>query len=229
MLTLGIDIGGTGIKMLVLDDHAQPVTQRARVETPQPSTPGAVVDAITALVPAQGAFDRVSVGFPGVVTGGVVATAPNLDTEVWHGFDLAGALESRLGKPVRVCNDADVQGFGAIEGHGVELVLTLGTGLGSALFADGRLVPNLELGHHPFRGRKTYEMLLGKIALASAGKKKWRRRVARAIAQLEPIFNYRRLYLGGGNAKLLRPEDLPANVTIVANLAGLTGGLSLWR
>lgn len=227
--TLTIDIGGTGIKMMVLDENAQPVTERARIETPSAATPSAVLNAVAVLVPTQGAFDRVSVGFPGVVFDGIVATAPNLGTAEWRGFNLAAALEAGLGKPVKVCNDADVQGFGAIEGKGVELVLTLGTGVGSALFVDGRLVPNLELGHHIYRGKKTYEDYLGKAALEAAGKKKWRRRVLKAIAALEPIFNYRRLYLGGGNTKILDAASLPENVKAVDNLAGLLGGIALWR
>lgn len=228
-LTLTIDIGGTGIKMLVLDEHAQPVTERAREETPSPATPAAVLAVIGTLVKSQGKFDRVSVGFPGVVMEGVVATAPNLGTENWKGFDLAKELTNQLGCPVKVANDADVQGFGAVEGRGVELVLTLGTGVGSALFIDGRLVSNLELGHHPAKGKKTYEMLMGKKALEKIGKKKWRKRVIECIEQIEPIFNYRMLYLGGGNAKLLKPDELPANVQIVANLAGLLGGIALWK
>jgi polyphosphate glucokinase len=227
--TLTIDIGGTGIKMLVLDESAAAITERARVETPSPATPEAVLNAIATLVPTQGPFDRVSVGFPGVVTDGVVSTAPNLGTDHWRGFDLASALETGLGKPVRVCNDADVQGFGAIEGKGVELVLTLGTGVGSALFLNGRLVPNLELGHHIFRGKKSYEDCLGKAALEEVGKKKWRKRVRRAVKALDPIFNYRVLYLGGGNTKLLDPAELPSNVKTVDNLAGLLGGIALWR
>lgn len=229
VLTLTIDIGGTGTKMIVLDERAQPITERAREETPNPATPEAVLAAIGRLVQTQGKFDRVSVGFPGVVFDGVIRTAPNLGTEYWANFDLAAAIQKLVQKPVRVANDADVQGFGAIEGQGVELVLTLGTGVGSALFVDGVLVPNLELGHHPAKGKKTYEMLLGKKALEKAGKKKWRKRVLECVEQLDPIFNYRTLYLGGGNAKLLPPDSLPKNTKIVANLAGLLGGIALWR
>ena len=125
-------------------------------------------------------------------------------------------------------NDADVQGFGAICGRGVELVLTLGTGVGSALFVDGRLVPNLELAHHPFRKGKSYEDHLGKTALGSIGKKKWNQRVIRAIQQLEKLFNYDHLYVGGGNARKINVK-LPGNVKIVSNVAGLLGGIALWR
>jgi polyphosphate glucokinase len=226
--TLAIDIGGTGIKGLVLDGNGKALSERVRVPTPEPATPRAVLAAIKRLVAKQPAFDRVSVGFPGVVLDDVIETAPNMDKS-WHGHDLGAALRRLTKKPVRVCNDADVQGLGDVSGKGVELVLTLGTGLGSALFVDGKLVPNLELGHHPFRDDKTYEDLLGRAALEKHGKKRWRKRVAQAIAQLQPIFNFRTLYLGGGNAVELRQKDLPKNVRMRSNEAGLLGGIMLWR
>lgn len=226
--TLTIDIGGTGLKMLVLDALGHPVSERSRVATPQPATPAAVLRALGGLVRRQPRFDRVSAGFPGVVHDGVVKTAPNLDPS-WSGHDLAASLRKLTRKPARVCNDADVQGLGDVHGKGVELVLTLGTGLGSALFVDGRLVPNLELGHHPFRGGKSYEDLVGRAALEKAGKKRWRKHVRAAIAQLDPIFNYRTIYLGGGNARHLKREDLPPNARITSNEAGLLGGIALWH
>lgn len=225
--TLAVDIGGTGIKVITLDDKGVPVTERVRQETPQPATPDAIIKVIVEVAVKQGEFDRVSVGFPGVVRNGKTETAHNLDKK-WLGFDLGKALFKKLGKPVRVCNDADVQGYGAIEGHGVELVITLGTGVGSALFVNGRLVPNLELGHHPYRRGKTYEEMLGMKALDKIGKKKWNKRVERAISQLYALFNYDHLYIGGGNAKKMRFK-LPANVRTVENLAGLLGGIALWR
>jgi polyphosphate glucokinase len=225
--TLAIDIGGTGLKMLVLDEAGDALTDRGRIETPRPATPAAVLDALVALSAEQGVFDRVSCGFPGVVTEGVVYNAPNLD-DGWPGFALAEALATRLGKPTRVANDADVQGYGAVQGKGVELVITLGTGLGSALFVDGVLIPNLELGHHPFRDGKTYEQELGSLGLKAGSKKAWRKRVHEAIGCLERLFNYRTLFIGGGNAKKLK-DDLPDNVTVVDNRAGLLGGIALWR
>ncbi len=224
--TLAVDIGGTGVKALVLDMDGRPITQRARVDTPRPATPAAVIAAIVGLAAQQGAFDRVSVGFPGVVRDGVTETAPNLDPR-WIGVHLQDRLSKRLRKPVRVCNDADVQGFGVIAGHGVELVITLGTGLGSALFVDGKLVRNLELAHHPTWKGKTYENWLGAAALKRGGKKRWNNRVARAVRLLGRTFNYDRLYIGGGNARKLTLE-LPSNVRTVPNLAGLLGGIALW-
>ncbi len=225
--TLSIDIGGSGIKTFVLDAQGNPLTDRARRPTPDTPTPEAVLRELDLLIGEQGEFDRISVGFPGVVCGGEVRSAVNLDPS-WVGFNLAEALKKNTGKPTRVANDADVQGLAVVEGAGVELVLTLGTGLGSALFVDGHLVPNLEMGHHPFRKGHTYEDYLGAASLEDKGKKKWNGYLAEAIANLERLFNYRRLYLGGGNAKKIEME-LPANATTVPNVAGLLGGIALWR
>ncbi len=225
--TLAIDIGGTGLKALVLGADGQALTERARIDTPRPATPSALVPAIVQLVEPLGAFDRISIGFPGVVVDGVTLTAPNLHKQ-WRGFDLARAITERLHRPVHVLNDAGVQGYGVVEGRGVEMVLTLGTGLGCALYHEGRYVPNLELAHHPFRGSKTYEDYVGAKALHRVGKKKWNRRVAKVVEQIQPIWNPRWIYLGGGNAKHLSIE-LPSNVTITPNIAGLMGGIMLWH
>jgi polyphosphate glucokinase len=127
-----------------------------------------------------------------------------------------------------VANDADIQGLAVIEGRGLEMLITLGTGLGSAMYVDGRLVPNLELGHHPFRRGKTYEDLVSNAERKRIGKRRWNRRVRRVIAQIAPIFNYRRLYIGGGNARHLIGDDLPENVSVIDNVAGLLGGVKLW-
>src|SRR5438094_1520169 len=225
--TLAIDIGGTGIKALVLSATGKPLSERSRVKTPRPATPGAVINTIVELAKQQGEFDRVSVGFPGVVSRGITLNAPNLNGR-WSGFRLADVLSKKLGKPVRVANDADVQGYGVISGEGVELVITLGTGFGSGLFVDGKLVPNLEIGHHPLQKDKTYEDLLGDAALKKVGKRKWNKRLVRAIQTMDLVFNYDRLYIGGGNAARITVK-LPENVKIVSNAAGLLGGLALWR
>ncbi len=224
--TLAIDIGGTGLKAMVLDPVGKELSERVRVPTPRPATPSAVLGALKGLLSGLGAFDRVSCGFPGVVVDGVTRTAPNLHP-TWAGFDLAHALRALTKRPARAINDAGVQGFGVIKGHGVEMLLTLGTGMGCALFVDGIYVPNLELAHHPFRHKKTYEDYVGAKALEDVGKKKWNHRVARVIAQVDPIWNPQHLYLGGGNAKHLT-IDLPAHVSITSNVAGLLGGIALW-
>jgi len=229
--TLCIDIGGTGLKALVVDAKGKALTERARVETPRPATPRAVLAELTKLVSSvKVGFDRVSVGFPGVVVEGVVKTAPNLHTS-WGGVKLAQVLEKKLRAPTRVLNDAGVQGFGVIAGHGVEMVLTLGTGLGCSLFVNGSYVPNLELAHHPFKDGRTYEEYVGNAAYEKIGKKKWGKRVLKILAQIDPIWNPTRIYLGGGNAKHLErvKKSLPKHVAVTDNLAGLLGGIALWQ
>jgi polyphosphate glucokinase len=226
MRTLCIDIGGTGLKALIVDGKGKPLTERVRVETPRPATPKAVVDELGKLLKSVGKYDRVSVGFPGVVAEGIVRSAPNLDGK-WAGIPLADAQAKNLGKKVRALNDAGVQGYGVIEGLGVEMVITLGTGMGCALYLDGRYVPNLELAHHPFRDGKTYEEYVGARALDKVGKKEWNKRVAKILRQIDPIWNPRRIYLGGGNAKHLK-IDLPKHVKVTSNVAGLLGGIALW-
>jgi polyphosphate glucokinase len=225
--TLCIDIGGTGVKALVLAQDGATLTDRARIETPRPATPEAVLKAIWTVIEPLGEFDRISVGFPGVVIDGVTKTAPNLHPE-WADFPLGKALAEGSRRPVRVLNDAGVQGYGVIEGKGVEMVLTFGTGMGTALYMNGKYVPNLELAHHPLKKGKTYEEYVGKAALKKIGKKKWNKRVQDVIEQVLPIWNPRRLYLGGGNAKHLK-LDLPPNVSITPNIAGLLGGIALWH
>ena len=216
--TLVIDVGGSGIKATLLNDLGKSVSERLRRESPSSGMPGAVMDIIVALATQLEPFDRISVGFPGVVINGIVKQAPNLAKE-WQGFNIAEVLQARFKKPIRVANDADVQGFGAIAGTGVELVVTLGTGVGTSLFVDGRLVPNLEIGRDKLRNS----------ALQKVGKKRWNRRLLRFITRLDEIFHFTKLYVGGGNSKEVDVSLLPANVTIISNLNGLNGGIALWR
>ena len=227
VITLAIDIGGTGIKELLLDGKGKPISEREREDTPQPATPTAVLNVIDSIAARIGKFDRASVGFPGVVKRGATLTAHNLHPK-WVGFDLEKVLSRRWRKPVRVANDAAVQGYAAIQGKGVELVITLGTGFGSSLFTNGYLVPGLELAHHPWRQDKTYEDYLGKHGLEKYGRKRWNKLLLKAIEQIEALFNYDHLYIGGGNA-LKIDLPLPKQVTRVPNEDGLLGGVVLWR
>lgn len=225
--TLSVDIGGSGVKVMVLDNSGNPLTEKLRVQTPQPASRKLVIDAILKLAQMAGEFERISVGFPGVVRNGVTNTAVNLDSD-WIGFDLATALFQSLKKPVKVVNDADMQGLAAIAGVGVELVVTLGTGFGSALFVNGKLVPNLEMGHHRFRKGDSYEEQLGRAALKKIGDEKWNKRLKKAIDSLQSLFNYDCLYIGGGEAKNIDIE-LPSNVKVIPNVYGLLGGIALWQ
>jgi len=226
-ITLAIDIGGSGLKAMLLDKDGQPVSERQRVVTPVVPAPKPVLAALEELrklLPAS--FDRVSVGFPGVIKHGTTYTAVNLHPG-WMGFPLQVELEKRWKKPVRVCNDAAVQGYGAIRGEGVEMIITLGTGMGGSLFTEGRLCPGLELGHHPWK-KRTYEDYIGRRGLDKYGKKAWNTFLEEAIAQTANTFNWDHLYLGGGNAKKIEFK-LPKNVEIVSNETGLLGGVALWK
>lgn len=226
--TLAIDVGGTGLKAAVIDAAGTLLTDRVRTDTPVGAPPEKIIEVLTRLVAPLGAYERVAVGFPGVVRKGRVLTAPNLGNDRWNGHDLAGNLGRALGRPVRVANDADLQGMAVIAGNGVEMVVTLGTGFGTGIYLDGRLGPHLELSHHPFRNGETYDQQLGNAARQEIGNRRWTKRVMKAIVNIRILTKFDHLYLGGGNAKKL---DLPLDpdVTIISNEAGIRGGVALWR
>ncbi len=225
--TLSVDVGGTGLKASVLDAAGKMMVERVRVETPQPCPPLLLVKCLVKLVKSLPPFDRVSVGFPGVVRDGIVLTAPNLNDTKWFRFPLAKALEKEWGKPVRILNDADMQGLAVISGKGLEMVVTLGTGVGTALYRDGELMTHLELAHHPVVKDKTYNQYIGDSVLKEKGRKKWNKKVLKAIGFLETLINYDRLYLGGGNSREISFK-LDKNMKIVSNEAGILGGIALW-
>ena len=240
--TLAIDVGGTGLKASVLDAAGKLVADRVRVPTRYPCPPDGLVDALGTLVAPLPAFDRVSVGFNGVVRKGVVLTAPHFVTRTgvlgtpvvgkllaaWTDFGLADALAARLGRPVRVANDADIQGLEVASGSGLEFVVIFGTGIGTALLLDGKLMPHLELAQHPFRKGETYDEQLGDVTLHKIGLKRWRRRVEEALSNFHKLINYDRLYVGGGNSRFLLGH-LDPSVTVVDNIAGILGGIKLWE
>jgi len=225
-ITLAIDIGGTGLKMQALSPEGRPISDRLRVPTPEPATTTAIMAGLDDLKVSVPLFHRVSVGFPGVIKEGKTLTAANLDPG-WIDFPFAKTLEKRWGKPVRMANDCAVQGYGVVQGRGVELVITLGTGMGSALFTHGVLCPGLELGHHPWR-KKTYEDYLGKRGLLKYGLRRWNKLVKLAIAQTSATFNWDTLYIGGGNSKKVTLKHGP-EIKIISNEEGLLGAMALWR
>lgn len=212
---------------MLLDAVGKPLTDRLRTPTPEQPTPASVLVALDTLKEQVPAFDRVAVGFPGVVKRGIVYTAANLHPK-WVEFHLQTELEKRWKRPVRVANDAAVQGYAAIEGNGVEMILTLGTGLGSAIYTDGRLCPGLELAHHPWRKGKTYEDFLGRRGFKKHGAKKWNKLLVQAIEQTASTFNWDFLYIGGGNAKEINFK-VSKNIKVISNQDGLLGGVALWK
>jgi polyphosphate glucokinase len=237
--TLAIDIGGSGLKAIVLTPDGEMASDRTRRETPYPCTPPVLLDELSALAASQPAHDRVSVGFPGAIRRGRVREVPAFsrrgpgmppDPELvaeWSGYELESALAERFGKPTRVANDADVQGCAVVSGHGMELVVTLGTGIGCAVFFDGVLLPHMELSHGTFGGT-SIEVACGDNERQKIGKDAWRARVAEALDALEAMVLPDHLYVGGGNAKKLDPETIGPNRTIVPNISGLLGGIALW-
>ena len=156
-------------------------------------------------------------------------TAPHWGTKEWANFELATKLSQRMGgAAARLINDAEMQGLAVIKGKGLELVVTLGTGAGTALFRDGEIMPHLELAHHPIYKKKTYNDYIGDRALKKAGKKHWNKRIACMIGILYRLLHFDRLFLGGGNATKIS-MCLPENTRVVSNDAGIEGGAMLWR
>ena len=224
---LSIDIGGSHIKATILDDKGTLQMDYEKTPTPMPSTPDNLIAATQKLVKNFPAFDLISVGFPGYVRKGVIKTAPNLGTEAWKDFDLAKAFENALRKPARVVNDADMQGLGLVSGKGLELVVTLGTGFGTALLVDGQLLPHLEISHHPISKGKDYDEYIGDRALQKEGVKKWNNRMKKVLKVMKTVITYDTLYIGGGNDDKLNFK-LDKNIKIVTNQQGIKGGSRLW-
>jgi polyphosphate glucokinase len=240
--TLAVDVGGSGFKAAVLDPHGTMLTERARADTPYPCPPQVFVGALRQLVDQLNVdYHRVSVGFPGLVRHGRVYNIPSLsrreyggpaDPELaaaWSGFDLGTALSASFDAPVKVANDADVQGCAVARGEGFEFVITLGTGVGTALFSQSVLLTHLELGHAQFRKGETFEDQLGNTARKEVGNERWKARLLKALDAYDKFLFYDHVYLGGGNSKHLVPEELPPKATVVPNTAGILGGVRLWE
>jgi polyphosphate glucokinase len=241
-VAIGVDIGGSGIKAAAVDlDTGELVSQRHRVPTPQPSAPAAVMASIARLVKRIGtevqlASDTaVGVGFPGVIIGGITRTAANVDPG-WTDFDADAAMERVLSRPVHLINDADAAGvaemrFGAGLGRaGTVFLITLGTGTGSALFYNGTLVPNLELGHMEIRGRDA-ERRSAAAARVRRGIswKAWAADLDEHLLAIEKLFWPQLFIIGGGVSKrsdkfiprlTVRAEVIPAKLL---NDAGIVG------
>jgi polyphosphate glucokinase len=225
---LAIDIGGTGLKAAIVGPDGAFLVDRLRIDTPHPCPPKKMVPLLLKLVKPFTDFDRVAIGFPGFVRDGTVITAPNLGTKAWAGFDLAAVMQKKLGQPVLVLNDADMQGFAVIKGKGLEMVCTLGTGFGTAWFLDGRLLQHVDLTHMAVHAKYDMDNWIGDHTRKKIGDKHWNKRVEKLIPVLETVVNYDRLYLGGGNSQRIAFK-LPRNVHLVSNDAGMEGGAFAWR
>jgi len=224
---LSLDIGGSHIKGTILNEKGELQKQYEKVVTPNPASPDNMLKSIKTLVKDFPVFDKISVGFPGYVKNGVIKTAPNLNTSLWVDVDLAKRIADELGKPTQVVNDADMQGLGVVKGKGLELVITLGTGFGTALLYNGNLLPHLEFAHQPVGKVKSYDKYIGEAALEKEGDKKWNKRMQKVFEVLKTVFNYDYLYIGGGNSDKLTFK-LDKNMKIVSNADGIKGGSRLW-
>jgi polyphosphate glucokinase len=242
--TLAVDCGGGGLKASVLDAAGTLHAPAVRRPTPYPLPPERLLEEVAALAAALPPADRVTVGMPGMVRHGVVVATPHYVTRAgprtrvlpelvtaWAGFDVERAVSRRLGLPAIVLNDAEVHGCGVVAGTGLEVVVTLGTGLGNAVFDGGRLAPHLELSQAPVRWGLTYDEYVGEHERLRLGDAHWSRRVRRVVDALAPVLVWDRLYLGGGNARRISPttlERLGDTVVVVPNSAGIVGGVRAW-
>jgi len=224
---LCVDVGGSGLKAAVISPKGKFLAKRVRIKTPKHRKPRDIVKALTELATPLGAFDHVTIGFPGMVRNGRVISAPHFGTEDWEGFDLAAAMCKQWKKPVKLLNDADVQGLAVIEGKGLELVCTLGTGFGTAWFRDGELMPHMDLAHLVVDKKDDFDVYVGDKTRRKISDRRWNKRLKKLIAVLDTVFAYDHLYLGGGNSRLVS-SPLPRNVTTVSNDAGMEGGAFAW-
>ncbi len=214
MQVLGIDIGGTGIKGCpVCTETGEMLGERYRIPTPAEATEEAILDTVQSIAKEFSWKGPVGCGYPGVVHRGVIHSAANLDKSL-IGVDLAKGLGSRVGRPAWVVNDADAAGlaemrFGAgKDERGVVIMLTIGTGIGTALFVDGHMVPNLELGHVKMRLHKDPKYQDAEKLVADSARRKadlswkqWAKRFNRYLAYMEKLLNPDLILLGGGAAK----------------------------
>jgi polyphosphate glucokinase len=210
MIALGIDIGGSGIKGALVDtEKGEMVTERLRIPTPQPSKPPAVMAVLKEIVDHFDYHGPIGVGLPGIVINGTVYSSANIDND-WLGFPGQQAMAEATGCSVTLVNDADVAGvaemrFGAGKGQsGTVMIFTLGTGIGSAVFVNGRLVPNTELGHVYLRGQKkdaesyAAERIRDEKNLSW---KRWGKRLNIYFQHIEFLFSPELIIIGGGISK----------------------------
>lgn len=243
MVLLGIDIGGSGIKGAPVDTTTGELkAERSRIATPNPSTPDAVTEVIgqtLAKFPEVGG--PIGITFPGVVKAGRVLTAANVDPQ-WQGFDAATFFTAKLGRPSFVMNDADAAGiaemrFGAGRGvSGIIVLLTLGTGIGSAVFLDGKLLPNTEFGHIEIRGKDAESRAAARIREEKdLGWQEWGEKVGEVVARLAALLNPDLFIIGGGVSRkadkfipvvqsMVKTPIVPAQLL---NAAGLVGAAAV--
>ena len=244
-MTLAIDCGGGGIKGSVVDEKGTMVAPARRVPTPYPLPPGLLVRTVCDLAAGLPRGTRVTMGMPGMIRHGVVVATPHYITkdgprsrvlpelvEQWDHFDMGRAIAAALSLPTKVLNDAEVAGAGAVTGRGLEMIITLGTGLGNAVFDGGVLAPHVEVSQGFVRWGLTYDDYIGEHERLRLGDTHWSRRVRRVVDGLRAMYMWDRLYMGGGNSKRITAANrakMGDDIIIVPNDAGIIGGVRAWE
>ena len=221
--TLSVDCGGGGIKASVLDCEGNIISRAVRTPTPYPLPPTKLVETIASLASQLPGADRVTVGMPGMIRHGVVIATP-------HYITRDGPRSKVLPDLVEAWARFNM-GAGVVTGHGLEMIVTLGTGLGNAVFDNGLLAPHVEVSQGPVRWGLTYDDYIGEHERLRLGDAHWSRRVRRVVDALRPMYLWDRLYLGGGNSRRITAAQLAKigdDVVVVPNEAGMTGGARCW-
>lgn len=248
-LVLSVDCGGGSIKSAVCTPEGGLVTTPVVSKTTYPFHPSDLITLIQTLIAeSPQAIDRITVGLPGMIRGGVVIYTPHYTrtngphtepspelVQAWRNLDLTRTLYSATGLPVRVINDSELHGAALVTGNGLEVALTFGTGLGSSHFLNGVLQSHLELSHAQFLAGVTYDQYIGEHVRKEIGDDLWSARVLEVIAALQPVLWWDTLFIGGGNAHNLNSATLDAltamgtHIKVVSNHIALTGGARVWQ
>jgi polyphosphate glucokinase len=241
---LAADCGGGGLKAAVLDADGILLAAPQRFPLPYPLPPAALIALIRQIAAESPPAQRISLGLPGMIRHGVVVHTPHYINRsgpgtkfdpalgaAWDSFDMRAALTAALGIEALVLNDAELHGCGVVAATGAELVLTLGTGLGCALFDAGRLAPHLEISQAPVRRGVTFDEFISEKERLALGDALWSRRVLKLLDLLRPVFHWDRCYVGGGNSRMITPSalaKLPDDVKVISNAAALRGAVRAW-
>ncbi len=253
--TLSIDCGGGGIKSGIVNNHNELLSDSLRTGITYPFSPADLINIISSHIQQHNfSYDRIVLGFPGMVRGGKVIYTPHyirfngphtqISAELqqrWNGLNLQEFIGQHFNKPILIINDSELAASKVVCGQGTELMLTLGTGLGCSLFVNGSLAPHIEMSHALFSQEQTYDECLGEIARQTLGNSLWNSNVERAIISLWPVFRWDRLYLGGGNSThlssstiknlehFIHADDALATLEIVPNISAILGGHKAWE
>lgn len=244
-LTLTVDCGGGGIKASVVDQRGNMVATPQRVVTPYPLPPDLLVQIVQNFQQQMPTANRITVGMPGMIRHGIVVSTPHYVckygprtrvlpelVDQWSHFDLQRYLTQQTGLPSLVLNDAEVAGAGVISGTGLEMVITLGTGLGNSIWDAGYLAPHLELSHLTARWGLLFDDYISEPERRRMGDAHWSKRVRRVVAVLRETVMWDRLYIGGGNSSHITEsvrQTIGAEVILVPNDSGIRGGVRAWE